>query len=127
MSSRTVGDGALGPFGLTPNTCRTRAGRLKAANGSGAAGSQPELGVRRLKRSLTTAEYSLSSRAHFLQTYADRARDFATVPIARPALDTLEPTPTTVLLSAEEAKDRLREMIEDLLSGGDRATANGAS
>ena len=31
---------------------------------------------------------------------------------ARPALDTIEPIPSTTLLSAQEAKDRLREIVE---------------
>ena len=33
-------------------------------------------------------------------------------PRPRAALDTLEPIPSAVLLSAQEAKDRLREIIE---------------
>jgi hypothetical protein len=49
----------------------------------------------------------------FVPTHAERARDFATVATVRPALDTLEPPPTaTALLTAEEAKERLREIVD---------------
>ena len=37
-----------------------------------------------------------------------------------PAVDTLEPPPSAAILSAEEAKARLREIIEGSSSGGSR-------
>jgi hypothetical protein len=50
----------------------------------------------------------------FASPHGDRARPF---PPTRDqaALDTLEPPSTPVLLPAEQAKDRLREIIEGLL------------
>jgi hypothetical protein len=65
-------------------------------------------------------------RARFVPTDADRARDFATVATVRPALDTLEPPPTaTALLSAEEAKERLREIVEGFFTRRCRPLCSG--
>jgi hypothetical protein len=66
-----------------------------------------------VKRPLTRIAYSLGLRARPLPPHGDQARDFATVASVRLALDTLEPPPTaTVLLSAQEANERVREIVE---------------
>jgi hypothetical protein len=57
-----------------------------------------------VKRSLTRIGYPRGLGARFPSLYGDRARPFSANSRPRAALDTLEPPPTTVLLSAEEAK-----------------------
>ena len=50
--------------------------------------------------------------ARFAPSHGDRARPFSANSRPRAALDTLEPSPITVVLSAEKAKARLREIVE---------------
>jgi len=61
---------------------------------------------------LTRIAYSLGLSARFAPHHCDRARDFAFTSRPRAALDTLSPSPSSALLSAQEATELLREIVE---------------
>ena len=73
-----------------------------------------------IKRPLTRIAYSLGWIARPFPPHGDPARGFATFASVRPPWTHWNHHATTVLLSAEEAKDQLREIIEGSSSGGSR-------
>ena len=65
-----------------------------------------------VKRPLTRIAYSLGLACPAPPQWRAGARFWPHPCYPWPALDTLEPPPSTALLSAEEAKERLREIVE---------------
>lgn len=65
-----------------------------------------------VKRLLTRIVYPPGRRSGFVPSHSDRARELPSRLPPRRVLDAFEPTPNTALLSAEEAKDRLREIVK---------------
>jgi|SRR5271165_38312 len=61
---------------------------------------------------LTEVIYSQDWYGPFCRRRGDRASDTAAKRDPEPVLDALPPAPSTALLSAEEAKERLREIVE---------------
>jgi hypothetical protein len=65
-----------------------------------------------VKRTLTQTAYPPGLGASFAPPVGDRARPSPLIASHGAVLDTLPSTPSTALLSTQEAKDRLREIVE---------------